>query len=330
MKTVKIILVVLAAIFAIWLIATVLSPSHCHLERSVEINAPAPVVFNNLNSPKKWEQWSFWNELEPDAKKTYEGPEAGAGSKYSWEGKKIGRGSMVIVESIPSDSIKTELDFGGRGAAKAGFKLDPAGSGTKVTWAFDSDVGFTQRVFMALMMEKLLGEAYEKGLAKLKAVCESKSAAPASAIEEVDITPQWVITIRDTTDLTSISAKIGTAYQSIMGYVMANGISPAGQPVAFWHDFNRDANSVIMEPGIPVSDSVAVGKGMGLIRISGRAVKTTHWGAYDKVETAYNALKTYMEQNGITSKGAPWEVYVTDPMQVKDTAQWQTDIYYPI
>jgi len=330
MKAVKIILVILAAIFLIWLAASALSKSHCHLERSIEINTPAQVVFDNVNSPKKWEQWSYWNELEPDAKKTYEGPEAGVGSKYSWEGKKVGKGSLIIVESIPNQSIKTELDFGGEGQAKSGFKFEPAGNGTKVTWDFDSDVGFTQRVFMALMMDKYLGEAYEKGLAKLKTVSESAPAAPASAIEEVDLTPQWVITMRDTTDLASISAKIGAAYGNIMTYMASNGIAMASQPVAFWYDFNREANSVVMEPGIPVSDSVAVGKGMKLVKVSGRAIKTTKMGSYHELQPAYDALQAYMQQKGLSPRGAPWEVYVTDPMEVKDTAQWQTDIYYPI
>lgn len=330
MKAVKIILVILAAIFAIWLIASALSPSHCHLERSVEINAPASVVFDNVHNLKKWQQWSYWNELEPDARKTYEGPESGVGSKYSWEGKKTGKGSMTIIESVPNETIKTELDFDGKGTAKAGFKFELAGNGTKVTWNFDSDVGFMQRVFMALVMDKFLGTAYEKGLAKLKTVCESAPVAPASAIEEVDITPQWVITMRDTTDLASISSKIGAAYQHIMGYVMTNGITPAGQPVAFWYDFNREANSVVMEPGIPVSDSVAVGKGMKLVQMSGKAIKITKMGPYHELQPAYDALQAYMQQKGLSPRGAPWEVYVTDPMQVKDTAQWQTDIYYPI
>lgn len=329
MKAVKVILMILAVIFVIWLAASALSPSHAHLERSLEIKAPPQVVFDQVNNLGNWEKWSYWNELEPDAKKTYEGPEAGVGSKYSWEGKKTGKGSMVIVESVAPQTIKTELDFGGDGQAKSGFLFEPFGQGTRVTWDFDSDLGFTQRVSMMLMMDKFLGEAYEKGLDNLKKVCEGLP-SPASKVEEVTLTPQWVITVRDTTDLAGISAKIGEAYQIIMGFMASKGLKNTSQPLAIWHKFDPEANFADMEPGVPVADSVAVGKGMHLIKMNGNAVKTTHWGAYEDAEPAYEALEAYMEQKGIAPKGDPWEVYITDPMQEKDTARWQTDIYFPI
>lgn len=330
MKTVRIILIILGSLFGIWLIASVFFPSHCHLERTAVINVPAQTVFDQVNNLKNWEKWSYWAALEPEAKRTYEGPESGTGSKFSWQGRKTGTGSMTIVESAAPRSIKTELDFAGGGKAQSSFQFEPDGGGTKVTWDFDSDVGFSQRLFMGLMLDKYLGEAYEQGLAKLKQVCEAIPAQPATVIEEVNAPLQWVIAARDTTNLEGIAGTLGACYESIMRYIAARGLKNNEHPLAIWHKFDPGADFVDVEAGIAVSDSVAVGKGMRLVKLGGKAVKATHHGAYSKAASTYDAMQAWMKQHNITPAGAPWEVYITDPMLEKDTSKWLTDIYFPI
>ncbi|HXH20346.1 MAG TPA: SRPBCC family protein [Chitinophagales bacterium] len=333
MKAVKIVLLVLVVLFGAWLIASALFPSHCHLERSTIINAPPQAVFDQVNNLKNWEKWSHWAEMEPDAKKTYEGPEAGAGSKYSWEGKKIGKGTLTIVESQASDSIKMELDFPGEGKAYSSFRFEPADGGTKVTWDFDSDVGFSQRLFMGLMLNKFLGVAFEKGLAKLKTVAESvppPPALPEVEPEVVEFPSQTVITMRDTTTLEGIPGSLGTIFQKVMEYVTSKKIQTSGYPLAIWHVFDVATNKVILEAGIPVSGSPKPDAGMNLIKIKGKAVKVTYFGDYKEMSPTYQALREWMTKNNVAAAGPPWEVYVTDPMMEKDTSKWQTDIYFPI
>ena len=330
MKAAKIILIILASIFVLWLIASALMPSHCHLERTIVINAPPRLVFEQVNNLKNWQKWSYWDQLDPEAKKVYEGPESGPGSRYSWDGKKVKKGSMLITESHAPETIKTDLDFSEQGKAQAAFKFEPADGGTKVTWSFDSDVGFSQRVFMALMIDKFLGESYEKSLANLKEVVENALAESNSEIGQVDLTRQWVITQRETTDLAGIPATLSAAFENVTRFAMANGLSQNGQPLAIWHKFNPADDFVDVEAGIPVSDSTNVGTGMKLIKLSGKAVKTTHWGDYDSSEITYHRAMNWMNQQGIQPSGPPWEVYVTDPEIEKDTAKWQTDIYFPI
>jgi effector-binding domain-containing protein len=51
----------------------------------------------------------------------------------------------------------------------------------------------------------------------------------------------------------------------------------------------------------------------------------------NKHQWVIRLLMNIIKKNSITTViGAPWEVYVTDPMVEKDTAKWQTDIYYPV
>ena len=51
--------------------------------------------------------------------------------------------------------------------------LEPAGSGTRVTWGFTSNLGSNPVMrWMGLMFDRWIGPDYEQGLANLKKVAE--------------------------------------------------------------------------------------------------------------------------------------------------------------
>ena len=51
---------------------------------------------------------------------------------------------------------------------------------------------------------------------------------------------------------------------------------------------------------------------------------------YDTLSEAYAALETWMSANGLKPAGDAWEVYLTDPGEVPDQADWQTEINWPV
>ncbi len=74
--------------------------------------------------------------MDPGMTTTYSGPSAGPGASYGWEGNsEVGKGTMKIIESLPNESVKIDLEFLEPFAAKhlTEFTLRPAASGTKVT-----------------------------------------------------------------------------------------------------------------------------------------------------------------------------------------------------
>ena len=53
-----------------------------------------------------------WLKDDPNAKTSYEGPSAGEGAVFRWDGNNdVGQGSMTIAESRPYDEIKIKLHF---------------------------------------------------------------------------------------------------------------------------------------------------------------------------------------------------------------------------
>ena len=155
-------------------------PSTFRIERSAIIVAPSDVVFGQINNFHKWEAWSPWAKLDPNAKNTFEGPEAGKGAVFRWAGNSdVGEGSMTILDSMPNDHIKIRLAFEKPWAAESDteFMIRPDGPRTVVTWVMSGERGFLEKAICVFMNgDKMIGESFEKGLANLKKVAEGMSA----------------------------------------------------------------------------------------------------------------------------------------------------------
>lgn len=176
MKIVKGIIIGIVGLIALLAVVGFFLPREIHVERSAYIEAPPAEVFRLVNDMREFNSWSPWHELDPNAVYTYDGPPAGVGAKMSWasDDPNVGSGTSEIITSEPNRLIRTQLDFGEQGEAVAFYRLEPQGSGTQITWGFDTDMGGNPFArYFGLMMDSWVGRDYEKGLAKLKTVAES-------------------------------------------------------------------------------------------------------------------------------------------------------------
>jgi hypothetical protein len=180
----------LGVVALIGVVSAFLSPKS-HLERSTVINAPAAIIFEQINNLKKNRNWAPWEAQDPNVKYSYEGPESGVGAKVSWVSEKLGDGSQWIIESEQDRHVKCGMKFDYDGTYSADVHLEPGEGGTKVTWTYDSDVSNTGVItsvmvkFMGVFIDSFLGPEYEKGLANLKALAERNvQQPPTKTIEE--------------------------------------------------------------------------------------------------------------------------------------------------
>jgi hypothetical protein len=173
---VKIILIGLAAVAAIFLVIVALQPSDFRIERSATMRAPAAAPYAQVNDFQKWRDWSPWEKVDPQLKRSYEGPQAGAGARYAWVGNKdVGEGRMTIVESRPGELVRIKLEFFKPFAAvnDAQFSFKPAADGTAVTWSMTGQNNFISKAICLFVdMDKMVGGMFEQGLAQMKAVVE--------------------------------------------------------------------------------------------------------------------------------------------------------------
>ena len=121
------ILSVIAVVFPVLVVVVLIQPDEFVVERSATLAAPAAAVFAKVNDFHKWTEWSPWEKLDPNLKRTYAGNESGVGAIYTWAGNgKAGEGRMTILESKPAESILLRLEFFKPFKATTSFGYNPA------------------------------------------------------------------------------------------------------------------------------------------------------------------------------------------------------------
>jgi uncharacterized protein YndB with AHSA1/START domain len=174
LKTIALALLVIVLAFAGYV---ALQPAVGTVTRSATIAAPPSAVFPYVNDLHKWQDWSPWAKLDPNAKATFGGSQAGTGAVFSWSGNnEVGEGKMTIAESKPDDYVKTNIDFAKpfAGTSVAEFQLKPEGAGTNVTWSMTGERPFFMRAMCILFNgDKMVGDMFEKGLENLGKVAMS-------------------------------------------------------------------------------------------------------------------------------------------------------------
>lgn len=175
MKLIIRLILIVILLIAILALASFFLPQKTQVERTVVISAPANVIYPHLADPKLFVNWSPWSSIDPNMKTSFMGAASGEGAGMSWQSDQpsVGNGSWLITQAVENESLDVDMDFDGQGAATSFFKLKPSGDKTAVTWGFETDAGMNPMMrWMGLMMDKMVGSEYEKGLLSLKGIVE--------------------------------------------------------------------------------------------------------------------------------------------------------------
>jgi hypothetical protein len=181
------ILIGVAGALALFLAVVATRRSAYHVERKLEVAAPADLVFGVLDDLHQFAGvfvlfGSPLSELDPNMQKTFQGPAAGVGQSYAWSSNKAGTGRMTIEESVPGQKVGMKLAFAKpmESTATCALSLAATPTGSVVTWSMDGNHNFIGKALGLFMdMDNMLGTDIDKGLAQLKTVTESKQATTA-------------------------------------------------------------------------------------------------------------------------------------------------------
>ena len=168
-------IVILLAILGILAFALT-RPDTFSVQRTTTIRAPADKVFALINDFHRWGEWSPWEKLDPEMKRTFSGAPAGVGTVYEWTGNsKVGAGRMEILKTAPASKLDIKLDFVKpfEGHNIAEFTLTPKGDDTEVLWVMHGPAPFVSKLMgVFVSMDSMIGKDFEAGLANMKAVAE--------------------------------------------------------------------------------------------------------------------------------------------------------------
>jgi uncharacterized protein YndB with AHSA1/START domain len=175
-----VIAIAFAALVALLLYAAT-KPDTCQFARSIHIAAPPERIFPLIDDLRAMNAWNPFVKADPNIRLAYSGPASGVGAVNTFEGNgKVGAGEAEIIESVAPAKVVMALrmDRPIKCRNRVEFTLAPRPNGadvsTDVTWAMSGAQPFVGKLMSILInTDKMVGGAFEAGLAELKARAEA-------------------------------------------------------------------------------------------------------------------------------------------------------------
>ena len=145
--------------------------------RSIHISAPPERIFPLIDNLRVMNEWNPFVKADPDIKLSYSGPANGVGAANVFDGNgKVGSGRAEIVESVHPSKIVMALRMVRpmKCQNRVEFRITLCSDGADVTWAMSGRQPFIGKLMSVFInTEKMVGGAFESGLAELKAKVEA-------------------------------------------------------------------------------------------------------------------------------------------------------------
>lgn len=314
-------------------------PDQAKVERSIVIDARPATVYTVLNGFHQFNKWSPWADIDPQTVYTYDGPPIGVGARSGWRSAdpNVGAGDQEILESTPYASVKVRLRFAGMDMDNLlTYTLAAEGAGTLLTWTYQSDFnGNLLNRYFGLLLDKMIGPDFDKGLARLKPFAESLPREDFTVIqpELAQVEPRPLAYVAVETPADAAAPAITAAYARVSEFLAASGRRMVEAPITVTRSFDAQSRLWKFDAAIPIDeactppaedDAIRCGNSYG-----GAVVRARHLGAYATMDRSYAALAAFKTIAGLEDNGAHWEQYVTDPATTAPEALL-TMLYAPV
>lgn len=333
MKILKVVGIIIAIVIVLAIILVVTMPTKYNLERTITIDAPKNIVFEQVVKFENFIKWSPWSKMDPNMTYEITGSDGEVGAVYSWSGNdSVGIGSMTTV-SVSDNRIDQKLDFTAPWEAHdmTYYEFEDTPDGVKLIWGMDGNLPRPMNLMGLFMsMEDMIGPSYEEGLQNLNdqvAFYVDSHTKRGYFINEINLVPRYYVIKRDNVKFEDIQNFYAANFQAIMQKIQLLELPLAGAPSGLYYTWDMENNIADMAAGIPVLDDADI-DGFDVIEISGKALQINYYGSYAGSGDAHYAMDDYMKENGLALNELVIEEYITDPSTEPDTSQWLTNIYY--
>jgi effector-binding domain-containing protein len=332
MKALKVLAWIIGVLAALFLILLFAAPSHLHVERSVQVNAPLNVVWEHLVKFENFNKWSTWRQADTAAVYTISGTDGTEGASTSWDGKKIGKGKLEHISLTPYKTIKQKIYFYTPVHMEADvfFELEDTDGKTKVTWGFDGDYDRPQNI-LGMFMKGALEKDFQQGLDNMKNAVEKHQPATANSkwpVKETDFPTTTFAMLRKEVRIKDIDKFITTNLPAVYEAVMAAKLAP-GTPTGLIFSWDENTGKTDMAAAIPVPADSKAGAGYQLYTLpASKGVYVDFYGPYEKTYEAHAAIDTFLKAANRKQKWPVLEQYITDPASEPDTTKWLTKVIY--
>ena len=170
------ILISLAIVAVLFLAVGVVLPSSRHISEKVETNRKMTIVYDTLNSFKRFKAWNVLALRDPKMDIKLSGPDAGVGARLDYVSNQkslgVGSGSWEITASEPNKRIAVAIENNERGNNKRSeFLLKPtgrSGRNVEITQTYDVDYGWNLiGRYGGLYVSRHVGDGMQLSLSRL-------------------------------------------------------------------------------------------------------------------------------------------------------------------
>lgn len=143
------------------------------------------------------------------------------------------------------------------------------------------------------------------------------------------LSPALALVIRTKCTPSEIAATLGACLPRVFAWATQHAIPFAGPP--FTRYLPSGPGLLTVEAGLTIATPSKGENDILAVELpGGPAAVAIHEGAYDKLAETHALVERWIEANGLTSAGSPWETYLTDPGEVPDPKDWRTEVVYPL
>lgn len=336
MKAIRILLFIAFGLAALLIALGLFARKQYHIERSVTIEAPYALVYEQLRYFKHFEKWSPWNSLDPNMKSGISGTDGEKGAVYAWDGNgDVGKGTLTITGVQPNRiDLQERVEDPWESTSPAFFTIEALNDTVvKVSWGFDMIIGFPWNgLAMFTDVDAGVGKDFDRGLNNLKKLCEKKVKRIYRGLIVVDSSAvaQLYIGIRDTLPQSEVADFYREHFPKLLEMAKKDKLADYGAPcclIYMWDDSTKTADVAAV---LPVPKPLSWPEYANFELEAGKSLFVVYRGVYDSIGLAHHALEEYMADKNLEHVLPAVETYLSDPALEPDSTKWLTRVSYRV
>ncbi|WP_045727102.1 polyketide cyclase [Xanthomonas sp. GPE 39] len=250
-------LIALGIVAGLFVILGLMLPSERHMSESVETNRRMTIVYDTVNSLRRFKDWNPLLLRDPHVDLKLSGPESGVGARLDYTSKEgyIGKGSWTITSTEKDKDVVIAIDDESKGKDKTTtFKLESTGkNGRNVKITQDYSVRYGWDLlgrYAGLYVSRHVGDDIKLGLSRLTNVLASvpnvdyrSEDTPLTDLKVVDVPAEDLLVVNAGNidrDNDSIKKSIKDNQEWIKRVIEANGLEAAGPLRIVTTDFGSE------------------------------------------------------------------------------------------
>lgn len=341
MKILKYLLFLILILFIAGSIYVATKEGEYRVVSSRTINAPATLLYKEIVDLSNWKTWDGWKQEEGinlDLSENTTGEDA----TISWEADNMRDGRITTTSVIPNRKLEQKLVMKtsvGEASGEIIWTLEPAEDKTKVTWTLTGTQTFKEKLAFSLQdrdLTEIFQPIFEENLQDLEEHVIRKMEAYSINVDGVtEHGGGYYMYSTTAAKFDDVDTRSRAMIKQVRIFMEKNNIPISGNGWVIYNQRDERNSTSIFSAAVPTPSQVITPTGSEVLNgylDPQRVVKTTLKGHRKNAPQAWESAYRYIEENELQVKqqGQPFEIYLTDPSEVDNPAEWITEIYIPV